>query len=148
MKGSVQLTASVKEEQKTHFYFLVGITDTGIGIDENEQNKLFGMFTKIQDLRVRNPLGVGLGLAICKQLVELMGGQIWVESRYGEGSTFNFTLQLEKTDAAQVKAAHLTQPARPAQPSWRSPVDAVRTWWRRGGWCSIPRHALLRIWLR
>ena len=100
-KGCVTLTASVKEEQRTHFYILVSVCDSGIGIDESAQKKLFGMFTKIQDARVRNPLGVGLGLAICKQLVELMGGQIWVESTYGEGSTFHFTLQLEKTDSAQ-----------------------------------------------
>jgi signal transduction histidine kinase len=94
MQGSIQLIASVKEEQPTRYYILVGVRDTGIGIDENAQKKLFGMFTKIQDARVRNPLGVGLGLAICKQLVELMGGQIWVQSTYGEGSTFNFTLQV------------------------------------------------------
>ena len=58
----------------------VCVKDTGIGISEEAQKKLFGMFMKIKDTRVRNPLGVGLGLAICKQLVELMGGPIWVET--------------------------------------------------------------------
>ena len=55
-------------------------------LTEEDQQALFGLFSKIRDKRVENPLGVGLGLAICKQLVELMGGQIWVESEYGLGS--------------------------------------------------------------
>ena len=74
----------------------VTVKDTGIGISEAAQKKLFGMFMKIKDARVRNPLGVGLGLAICKQLVELMGGQIWVESEYGMGSEFTFTIMVER----------------------------------------------------
>ena len=97
--GSVTLSAEVQEETHTHFFVLVRVADQGIGISKEDQSKLFGMFAKIKDARVRNPLGVGLGLAICKQLVEMMGGQIWVDSTYGEGSTFSFTLQLEKTES-------------------------------------------------
>merc|ERR1740117_1125786 len=97
--GSVTLSAEVQEETQTHFFVLVRVADQGIGISKEDQSKLFGMFAKIKDARVRNPLGVGLGLAICKQLVEMMGGQIWVDSTYGEGSTFSFTLQLEKTES-------------------------------------------------
>ena len=92
--GSVTLSAEVQEETQTHFFVLVRVADQGIGISKEDQSKLFGMFAKIKDARVRNPLGVGLGLAICKQLVEMMGGQIWVDSTYGEGSTFSFTLQV------------------------------------------------------
>ena len=97
--GSVTLSAEVQEETQTHFFVLVRVADQGIGISKEDQSKLFGMFAKIKDARVRNPLGVGLGLAICKQLVEMMGGEIWVDSTYGEGSTFSFTLQLEKTES-------------------------------------------------
>ena len=76
------------------------IRDTGIGIDAQAQKKLFGMFTKIKDARVRNPLGVGLGLAICKQLVEMMGGQIWINSAYGVGSTFSIAEKAKDPDGA------------------------------------------------
>ena len=75
VQGSVTLSAAVQEETRTHFFLLVSVEDTGIGISKEDQTKLFGMFSKIKDVRVRNPLGVGLGLAICKQLVEMMGGQ-------------------------------------------------------------------------
>ena len=90
----------------------VTVKDTGVGISEAAQKKLFGMFMKIKDARVRNPLGVGLGLAICKQLVELMGGQIWVESEYGMGSEFTFTIMVERAgteDDLQLVEEELSQ---------------------------------------
>jgi len=104
IKGGITLSVDklVEEaddaEMAGYHFISISVADTGIGIEEAAQVKLFGMFTKIQDNRVRNPLGVGLGLAICKQLVELMGGNISVSSKYGEGSTFTFTLKLEKVD--------------------------------------------------
>ena len=99
VRGSVTLSVGVKETTPTHYCLTTSVSDTGIGMDEPSQKKLFGMFIKIKDARVRNPLGVGLGLAICKQLVELMGGSIWVESAYGTGSNFSFTLKVERADA-------------------------------------------------
>jgi PAS domain S-box-containing protein len=99
VRGSVTLSVGVKETTPTHYCLTTSVSDTGIGMDEPSQKKLFGMFIKIKDARVRNPLGVGLGLAICKQLVELMGGSIWVESEYGTGSSFSFTLKVERADA-------------------------------------------------
>ena len=99
VRGSVTLSVVVKDTTPTHYCLATSVCDTGIGIDEQPQKKLFGMFTKIKDARVRNPLGVGLGLAICKQLVELMGGSIWVESEYGKGSTFSFTLVVERAES-------------------------------------------------
>ncbi|MBF0183268.1 MAG: bacteriohemerythrin [Magnetococcales bacterium] len=71
---------------------LFSVSDTGIGIAEKEANRIFEHFTQADSGIARRYGGTGLGLAISKKLVERMGGQIWVESRLGEGSTFFFTL--------------------------------------------------------
>ncbi|MCZ7384647.1 MAG: PAS domain-containing sensor histidine kinase [Candidatus Methanoperedens sp.] len=70
----------------------ISVSDTGIGIKEEDMGKLFRTFQQLDMSMSRKYGGTGLGLAITKQLVELHGGRIWAESRYGEGSTFIFLL--------------------------------------------------------
>ncbi|CAO3430457.1 response regulator [Azospirillum endophyticum] len=70
------------------------VADTGIGMDEAQQAKLFSPFVQADDTIARRYGGTGLGLTICKQLVELMGGRLCVESRAGHGSRFEFTVDL------------------------------------------------------
>jgi signal transduction histidine kinase len=70
---------------------IISVKDNGIGIPREEQPRLFKAYSRIQSDRQKQP-GLGLGLAIAKQVVELHGGKIWVDSESGSGSTFYFTL--------------------------------------------------------
>jgi signal transduction histidine kinase len=72
------------------------IADTGIGIREDDLRKIFEKFMQIDFTLVRQYEGTGLGLSIAKGMVELHKGKIWTTSKYGEGSTFCFTLPLQK----------------------------------------------------
>jgi PAS domain S-box-containing protein len=72
--------------------FHVSVTDSGPGIPEVEQGRIFEEFHQAEAVRTSKKGGTGLGLAICKRFVELQGGNIWVESSLGKGSTFRFTL--------------------------------------------------------
>ena len=75
----------------------IGITDTGIGIAENDQNTIFERFKQVGNILTDKPKGTGLGLPICKQIVEYHGGRIWVQSQLGVGSTFSFSIPIVKS---------------------------------------------------
>jgi signal transduction histidine kinase len=72
--------------------FLVAVRDTGPGIPDTDLDKIFEEFHQVSTQKMRRRGGTGLGLAIAKRIVEAHGGQIWVESVLGQGSTFQFTL--------------------------------------------------------
>jgi len=76
-------------------HLVIGVSDQGIGISSEDQAKLFAPFQRLENRRVEGVKGIGLGLLVCRRLVEAHGGKIWVESEPGKGSTFFFTLPLK-----------------------------------------------------
>ncbi len=92
--GTVKLEADLLSSTANGFEVRFSVTDNGIGISEEQQTRLFQPFTQASASTARKYGGTGLGLAICKQIVDLMGGNIGVQSRPGEGSTFWFTAKV------------------------------------------------------
>jgi signal transduction histidine kinase len=90
--GSVDLSV-----EKDGYLYEITVADTGIGIREEDIPKLFRAFTQLESVYTKEYEGSGLGLALTRKLVELHGGRIWVESRFGVGSTFHFTIPRSQT---------------------------------------------------
>jgi signal transduction histidine kinase len=87
--GEVRITATVADG-----HFTVAVTDTGPGIPPEELKRVFEQFHQIDNSNTKAKGGTGLGLAIAKQIVEMHGGRIWVESTLGEGATFQMELPI------------------------------------------------------
>jgi PAS domain S-box-containing protein len=88
--------AEASDPEINHGMVLVSITDTGIGIAPENHGLVFEKFKQVGDTLTNKPKGTGLGLPICKEIIEHYGGRIWVESELGKGSTFLFSLPIAK----------------------------------------------------
>ncbi|MCB1180198.1 MAG: response regulator [Leptospiraceae bacterium] len=102
-KGSVIINIKVKEKNEDKYIVKVEVIDTGVGISEIEKDKLFLAFTQADSSTTRKFGGTGLGLSISKKLVEIMGGEIGVDSKENIGSTFWFTVPLEKGEKIKIE---------------------------------------------
>lgn len=91
-KGEITLTLTGEEIGDDKIFTKATISDTGIGIREEDLDKIFDAFQRVDEEKNQKIEGTGLGMSITKQLVELMGGKIYVESEYGKGSTFHVEL--------------------------------------------------------
>ncbi len=103
-QGTIEATHSIHDNN-----YLIHIRDTGIGICTDDINEIFNVFQQIEDKDGRQYSGTGLGLAITKQLVEVQGGTINVESVLGKGSTFSITLSIAESETEELTINSGTQ---------------------------------------
>jgi PAS domain S-box-containing protein len=90
-EGEIVVTTELLKRNEEQVSLQFSVRDTGIGLTDEQAGKLFKSFTQADTSTTRKYGGTGLGLAISKKLVNMMGGEIWVESEYGQGTTFSFT---------------------------------------------------------
>lgn len=114
--GSITTAVRVASRQNDVYTLQWSITDTGVGIPDDKQDQVFAPFKQADSSTTRKYGGTGLGLAICQRLVHRMGGEIWLKSKEGKGSTFSFTIQARKAEA----------PKTPSETSALSPLAKSR----------------------
>jgi signal transduction histidine kinase len=102
--GAVTVSASARPHGEAAVWLHLAITDTGPGIPADDLPRLFERFSQVDDSEGRKFGGTGLGLAIAKQLTELMGGRIWVESEVGRGSAFHIEAAFDIAQARRRRA--------------------------------------------
>ena len=100
-KGDVFLSLSTESKSDDIYELLFSVKDTGIGIPEDKMDKLFKSFSQVDTSTTKTYGGTGLGLIISKRLTQMMGGEVWVESEVGKGTTFYFTIKAKAEPSKQ-----------------------------------------------
>ena len=118
--GLVSLDARLIREEERICTIKVDVSDTGIGISSEQQSRLFSSFMQAESSTSRKFGGTGLGLAISRHIVEMMDGRIWVESESGKGSTFSFTVKMER--ALEIDDDGINETAGEEAPGEESPI--------------------------
>ena len=101
--GGVTINVTQEQGLPKGISVRIEVSDTGVGITPGDQDRLFQAFAQAEVGTTRKYGGTGLGLSICKQLVEAMGGAIWVDSEFGKGSRFTFTFSIAAGDADNIE---------------------------------------------
>ncbi|TLS75341.1 response regulator [Mariprofundus erugo] len=107
--GAITISVDVVEQSQDHVMLHFSVSDTGIGMSDEQQQNLFRSFSQADSSITRVYGGTGLGLVICQQLTSMMGGEIWVESREHIGSTFHFTARFQKQQGEPSKQLSLNR---------------------------------------
>jgi len=107
-QGSISLSLSLVNEERGICTIMASVSDTGIGISPEQQSRLFTSFEQAESSTSRKFGGTGLGLSISKHIIELMGGDVWIDSSLGKGATFTFTVKLK----SHIGPESVPQPAR------------------------------------
>jgi signal transduction histidine kinase/CheY-like chemotaxis protein len=120
-EGTITLKAHKKSELAGDCVLQIDISDTGIGISDEQKKRLFQSFTQADSSTSRNFGGTGLGLVISKRIVEMLQGKIWIESELGKGATFSFYFHARrgsdlKTPIKDVLPTAVSQTEHPAEP--------------------------------
>lgn len=121
-EGSITMTASIQPQEGDSVSLIIKVSDTGIGIHEEDIPKLFTSFQRLDYKQNRHIEGTGLGMAISKQLAAVMNGEITVESQYGKGSTFTVIIPQTVVDATPI--GNLEQRFEKAQKNTRKYVPS------------------------
>ena len=111
-EGSVTLAISGRTDEQGVFYAVYDVTDTGIGIREENIPQLFSAFQRVDEQSTHAIEGTGLGLSIVKQLLDMMGGSVTVTSEYGKGSNFHIEIPQQVADSTPVGEVNLRRTAR------------------------------------
>jgi CheY-like chemotaxis protein len=127
-KGSVTVKSRVEYEDDQRIRVRSSVADSGIGISQEQVTRLFTPFSQADNSTQRSYGGSGLGLSICKSLIDFLGGRIWLESQVGFGTTVSFVLSFEKA----AKGASVTE----AERSAKEP-DPMATWSSDGDGMSL-----------